>query len=177
MQWPTQWDPKAIEADFVRMHELGFNTIRLDFVWAWIEPRPGDYDPEAFRKIDFLISLWNRYQIYLHPSLLIGGEVGEAYWDVPYRQGRHPHSDPDMLRIETDHVGETGHAATEKRRRSWARDEPMSLHSGLCRTAPRMRWPLTGRVCFLVDRRHDSLHPIVVGTSMEDVGTWSIPSG
>ncbi|MGA7319523.1 MAG: hypothetical protein WBW98_03370, partial [Candidatus Sulfotelmatobacter sp.] len=26
MQWPTQWDPKAIEADFARMHELGFNT-------------------------------------------------------------------------------------------------------------------------------------------------------
>ncbi|MGC2646209.1 MAG: beta-galactosidase, partial [Candidatus Sulfotelmatobacter sp.] len=73
MQWPTQWDPKAIEADFKRMHELGFNTIRLDFVWAWIEPRPGDYDPDAFRKIDFLISLANRYHIYLHPSLLIGG--------------------------------------------------------------------------------------------------------
>jgi Beta-galactosidase len=57
MQWPTQWDPKAIEADFARMHELGFNTIRLDFVWAWIEPRPGDYNPEAFRALDFLISL------------------------------------------------------------------------------------------------------------------------
>ena len=106
MQWPTQWDPKAIEADFARMHELGFNTIRLDFVWAWIEPRPGDYNPEAFRELDFLISLAHRYQIYLHPCLLIGGEVGEAYWDVPYRQGRHPHSDPDMLRIETDHVAE-----------------------------------------------------------------------
>src|SRR3984957_1104523 len=106
MQWPTQWDPQSIESDFARMHELGFNTIRLDFVWAWLEPRPGDYDPEAFRKLDFLISLAHRYQIYLHPSLLIGGEVGEAYWDVPYRQGRHPHSDPDMLRIETDHVAE-----------------------------------------------------------------------
>jgi len=42
MQWPTQWNPKAIEADFARMRELGFNTIRLDFLWAWIEPRPGD---------------------------------------------------------------------------------------------------------------------------------------
>ena len=61
MQWPTQWDPKAIEADFARMHELGFNTIRLDFVWAWIEPRPGVYDPEAFRAIDFLVSLAHKY--------------------------------------------------------------------------------------------------------------------
>ncbi|MGA8216392.1 MAG: beta-galactosidase, partial [Candidatus Sulfotelmatobacter sp.] len=60
MQWPTQWDPKAIEADFARMHELGFNTIRLDFVWAWIEPRPGDYNPEAFRALDFLVSLAHR---------------------------------------------------------------------------------------------------------------------
>ena len=28
MEWPYDWDPKAIEADFARMHELGFNTIR-----------------------------------------------------------------------------------------------------------------------------------------------------
>jgi len=108
MQWPTQWDPRAIESDFARMHELGIITIRLDFVWAWIEPRPGDYNPEAFRALDFLISLAHRYQIYLHPCLLIGGEVGEAYWDVPYRQGRHPHSDPDMLRIETDQCRRVG---------------------------------------------------------------------
>ena len=26
MQWPTEWDPKAIEADFARMHAVIFPT-------------------------------------------------------------------------------------------------------------------------------------------------------
>ena len=77
MAWPYEWDPKSVEADFARMHELGFNTIRLDMVWAWFEPRPGDFNPEAFKGLDFLISLAHRYHIYLHPMLLIGGEVGK----------------------------------------------------------------------------------------------------
>jgi len=170
MQWPTQWDPKAIEADFARMHELGFNTIRLDFVWAWIEPRPGDYNPEAFRDLDFLISLAHRYHIYLHPSLLIGGEVGEAYWDVPYRQGRHPHSDPDMLRIETDHVAELARRyGKEPAILGWdlTDEPPFWIAADSTTDAMAINWTrlLSGAI-----RRHDSLHPIVVGTSMEDVG-------
>ncbi len=170
MQWPTQWDPKAIEADFAHMHELGFNTIRLDFVWAWIEPRPGDYNPEAFRAIDFLISLAHRYQIYLHPSLLIGGEVGEAYWDVPYRQGRHPHSDPDLLRIETDHVGELARRyGKETAILAWdlTDEPPFWIVPESTTDAMAINWT---RLLTWSIRRFDTLHPIVVGTSMEDVG-------
>ncbi|HZW81451.1 MAG TPA: beta-galactosidase [Candidatus Deferrimicrobiaceae bacterium] len=169
MQWPTEWDRKAIEADFARMHELGFNTIRLDFVWAWIEPRPGDYNPDAFRAIDFLISLAHRYQIYLHPELLIGGEVGEAFWDVPYRQGRHPHSDPDMLRIETDHVAELARRyANEPAILGWdLTDEPPFWIAPETTDAMAINWT---RLLSWSMRRYDKLHPIVVGTSMEDVG-------
>jgi len=170
MQWPTQWDPKAIEADFVRMHELGFNTIRLDFVWAWIEPRPGDYNPEAFKAIDFLISLAHRYSIYLHPCLLIGGEVGEAYWDVPYRQGRHPHSDPDMLRIETDHVAELARRyGKETAILGWdlTDEPPFWIASDSTTDSMAINWT---RLMSWSIRRQDSLHPIVAGTSMEDVG-------
>jgi len=169
MQWPTQWDPKAIEADFARMHELGFNAIRLDFVWAWIEPRPGDYNPEAFRAIDFLITLAHRYHIYLHPELLIGGEVGEAFWDVPYRQGRHPHSDPDMLRIETDHVAELARRyANEPAILGWdLTDEPPFWIAPETTDAMAINWT---RLLSWSMRRYDKLHPIVVGTSMEDVG-------
>ncbi len=168
MQWPTQWDPKAIEADFARMHELAFNTIRLDFVWAWIEPRPGDYNPEAFRAIDFLISLAHRYHIYLHPCLLIGGEVGEAFWDVPYRQGRHPHSDPDMLRIETDHVAELARRyGKETAILGWdLTDEPPFWIVPETTDAMAINWT---RLLSWSIRKHDSLHPIVAGVSMQDV--------
>jgi hypothetical protein len=108
MQWPVQWDPKDIEADFAKMHELGYSIVRFDMMWAWFEPRPGDYNPVAFQQLDYLVSLAHKYQIYLHPSLFIGGEVGEAYWDVPWRHGRHPHSDPEMLRLETNLAAEFG---------------------------------------------------------------------
>lgn len=169
MQWPTEWDPKAIEADFARMHELGFNTIRLDFVWAWLEPRPGDYNPEAFREIDFLISLAHRYHIYLHPSLLIGGEVGEAYWDVPYRQGRNPQSDPDMLRLETDLVAELARRyGKEPAILAWdlTDEPPFWIVPDSTTDAMAINWT---RLIAGAIRKYDSLHPIVVGTSMEDV--------
>lgn len=65
MQWPVLWDPKDIEADFAKMHELGYSLVRFDMLWAWFEPRPGDYNPTAFEQLDFLISLAHRYQIWL----------------------------------------------------------------------------------------------------------------
>jgi beta-galactosidase len=169
MEWPYEWDPKAIEADFARMHELGFNTIRLDMVWAWFEPRPGDFDPEAFHRLDFLISLAHKYQIYLHPMLLIGGEVGEAYWDVPYRNGRNPQSDPYMLRLETDFAAEFAlRYGKETAILAWdLTDEPPFWIAEHTTDSMAINWTrlLTGAI-----RRHDSLHPLVVGVSMQDVG-------
>ena len=108
MQWPVEWDPKDIEADFAKMHELGYGMVRFDMMWAWFEPRPGDYNPVAFQQLDYLVSLAHKYQIYRHPSLFIGGEVGEAYWDVTRRHGRHPHSDSEMLRLESNLAAEFG---------------------------------------------------------------------
>jgi hypothetical protein len=58
---------------------------------GWFEPRPGDLNPEVFQQLDYSISLAHRYQLYLHPSLGIGGEVGKAHWAVPWRHGRHPY--------------------------------------------------------------------------------------
>jgi len=169
MEWPYEWDPKSIEADFARMHELGFNTIRLDMVWGWFEPRPGDFNPEAFRELDFLISLAHRYHIYLHPMLLIGGEVGEAFWDVPYRHGRNPQSDPYMLRLETDFAAEFARRyGKETAILAWdLTDEPPFWISEQTTDSMAINWTrlLSGAI-----RRYDSLHPLVVGTSMEDVG-------
>ena len=53
MHWPLEWDPKEIEGDFAKRHELGYNIVRLDMVWPWFEPRPGDYNPAAFQQLDF----------------------------------------------------------------------------------------------------------------------------
>jgi Beta-galactosidase len=57
MQWPVEWDPTDIDADFAKMHDLGYSIVRLDMMWAWFEPRPGDYNPTAFQQLDHLLSL------------------------------------------------------------------------------------------------------------------------
>jgi len=172
MQWPTQWDPAAIEADFRRMHELGVNTVRLDLVWGWFEPRPDDFNPEAFRQLDFLVSLAHRYQIYLHPELLIGGEVGEAWWDVSYRHGRDPQSDPYMLRLETDFAARLAERyASESAIFAWdLTDEPPFWISQSVTDPVALNWT---RLISSALRKYDSRHPLVVGTSMEDISRGS----
>jgi endo-1,4-beta-mannosidase len=106
MQWPYEWDSSLIEADFAQMSRMGFTLVRFDLLWGWFEPRPGQYNEAAFSQFDSIISLAHRYGIYLNPALLIGGEVGDAYWDIPWRNGRHPHSDPELLYWQARHVEE-----------------------------------------------------------------------
>lgn len=169
LSWPTQWDESSIEADFARMKELGFNTVRLDLFWAWFEPRPGDYNPQAFRQLDFLIRMAHQYEIYLHPALFIGGEVGEAYWDVPWRHGRHPHADPDMLRLQTDHAAELARRYQgEKAILAWdlTDEPPFWIVSGQTSDAMAVNWT---RLVAGALRRYDPAHLLCVGTSMEDV--------
>jgi endo-1,4-beta-mannosidase len=169
LQWPYQWDEQSIEADFVKMKDLGFNTVRFDLFWAWFEPRPGDYNPEAFAQLDFLIQLGHRYEIYLHPALFIGGEVGEAYWDVPWRHGRHPHADPEMLRLQTDHAAEIArryHGESAILAWDLTDEPPFWIVSGSTSDAMAINWT---RLVAGALRRYDPTHLLCVGTSMEDV--------
>jgi endo-1,4-beta-mannosidase len=170
MEWPTEWDPKDIEADFAKMHELGFNIVRFDLLWAWFEPRPGDYNPVAFQQLDYLVSLAHKYQIYLHPSLFIGGEVGEAFWDVPWRLGRNPQSDPDMLRLESNLAAEFGRRyGHETAIIAWdlTDEPPFWIVDNQTTDAMAINW-----THLIVDgiRKYDKLHPIVVGTSGQEIG-------
>jgi hypothetical protein len=167
MQWPVRWDPTDVEADFAKMHDLGYTLVRFDVLWAWLEPRPGEYNPEAFRQLDHLISLAHKYELYLHPSLFIGGEVGEAYWDVPWRNGRNPHTDPEMVRLETELAAELGKRyADESAIIAWdlTDEPPFWIVSGLTDAAA-MAWT---RAIASGIRRHDKRHAIVVGTSGQE---------
>ncbi|MGE5223505.1 MAG: beta-galactosidase, partial [Omnitrophica WOR_2 bacterium] len=169
LQWPYQWDPQSIEADFAKMHDLGFNTVRFDLFWAWFEPRPGDYNPEAFEQLNFLISLAHRYEIYLHPTLFIGGEVGEAFWDVPWRNGRHPHADPEMLRLQTDHAAEFARRyCGESAILAWdlTDEPPFWIVSGQTTDAMAINWT---RLISGALKRYDPTHVLCVGTSMQDL--------
>ena len=151
------------------MQKLGFNTLRLDLFWAWFEPRPGDYNPEAFRQLDSLILLAHRYQIYLHPTLFIGGEVGEVFWDVPWRHGRHPHADAEMLRLQTNHAAEFARRyQDESAILAWdlTDEPPYWISAGSTTDAMAINWT---RLIAWAMRRSDHQHPLVVGTSQEDL--------
>ncbi|MFM2287430.1 MAG: hypothetical protein RL684_573 [Pseudomonadota bacterium] len=168
MQWPLQWDAKAVEADFAQMARLGFNTVRLDLMWAWFEPRPGDYNPEAFAQLDALIALAHKYHLYLHPTLFVGGEVGEAYWDVPWRHGRNPQADPEMLQFQTNHAQELGRRyAHEPAILAWdLTDEPPFWIAQGTSDAMAVNWT---RLVAGGLRKYDKMHPIVVGVSTQDM--------
>ncbi len=168
LHWPLAGDEKDIDADFAQMAHLGFNTVRLDLMWAWFEPRPGDYNPRAFQQLDHLVALAHRYHLYLHPSLFIGGEIGEAWWDVPWRMGRDPQSDPDMLRWETNLAEEFGRRyGHETAIIAWdLTDEPPFWISDNVSDAMAVNW--TRLIAYGI-RKYDRLHPIVVGVSTQDM--------
>jgi endo-1,4-beta-mannosidase len=140
----------------------------LDLFWAWFDT-PRRLQPEAFTQFDFLIKMAHKYQIYLHPALFIGGEVGEAYWDVPWRHGRHPHADPEMLRLQTDHAAElASYCRGEPAILAWdlTDEPPFWIVSGQTTDAMAINWT---RLIAGAIRKNDPDTPLVVGISMDDV--------
>ena len=102
--WPWRVGPEAFDEAFAAMAAAGLDAVRIDLLWAAVEPRPGRYDEAHLRVLDEVLEGARRHGLLLHPTLFIGGEVGDAYWDVSWRAGRHPHRDPEMLRLQAAHA-------------------------------------------------------------------------
>ena len=101
------------------MAAAGLDAVRIDLLWAALEPEPG-----TLRRGTTSLMLdagpgcrAQRHGLALHPTLFIGGEVGDAYWDVPWRDGRQPALGPGAAPAPGRHV-----AALARR---W-QDEPPS---------------------------------------------------
>ena len=95
--------------------------------------------------------------------------MGEAFWDVPWRMGRNPQADPEMLRLETNLATELGRRyADESAIIAWdLTDEPPFWITQGTTDAMAINWT---RLIVAGLRRYDHLHPIVIGTSGEEVG-------
>jgi hypothetical protein len=102
--WPWRVDASSFDRAFEAMAAAGLDTVRIDLLWSAIEPDPGRYDEEHLRVLDDVLASARRYGLWLHPTFFIGGEVGDAFWDVPWRDGRLPHTDPEMLRLQAAHA-------------------------------------------------------------------------
>ncbi len=151
------------------MAAQGLNTVRIDLPWAAIEPAAGRYDDAHMEVLDQVLEAARRNGLLLHPTFLIGGEVGDAYWDVPWRDGRHPHRDPDLIDLQARHVA---HVA-----RRW-RDDPAIIAWDLTDEPPLWIFRDTNDddarewTSALVRslRSEDPTHLITIGTSGQEVG-------
>ena len=167
--WPWRVGPEAFDHAFAGMAEAGLDAARIDLLWAAVEPAAGAFDEAHLRVLDRVLEAARRHGIRLHPTLLIGGEVGDAYWDVPWRAGRHPHADPGMRRLQAAHAAMLG--------RRW-RDDPALLAWDLADEPPlwlfrdttdddARAW--TGELAAAL-RSADPGHLITIGTASQEIG-------
>lgn len=57
--YPT-WDEK----DFQRLHDWGFNVIRLGLIWDAVEPEPGQYNEEYLDWVGRMLDFCQKYEIH-----------------------------------------------------------------------------------------------------------------
>jgi hypothetical protein len=168
--WPWRVDESSFDRAFEQMASVGMTAVRIDLLWSAIEPEPGRYDEDHLRHLDEVLAAAKRHGLWLHPTFFIGGEVGDAFWDIPWRDGRQPHSDPEMRRLQAEH------AAMLARR--WKGDPaiiawdltdepPFWLFGGDTTDDDARAWTRE-----LVDalRSEDPEHLITIGTSGQEVG-------
>ena len=167
--WPWRVGAEAFDRAFRAMAAVGFDAVRIDLLWSAIEPEAGRYDDDHLRMLDDVLEAARRNGLLLHPTLFIGGEVGDAYWDVPWRDGRQPHADPEMRRLQSRHAAELG--------RRW-RGDPAILAWDLTDEPPFWLFRETSDedahawTAALVEAFHgeDPEHLVTIGTSGQEVG-------
>jgi Cellulase (glycosyl hydrolase family 5) len=167
--WPWRVGPESFDRAFGEMAAHGLDAVRIDLLWAAIEPEPGRYDEAHLRQLDRVLEAARRHGVLLHPTLFIGGEVGAAFWDVPWRDGRHAHRDPELLELQRAHASMLA--------RRW-RGHPAIVAWDLTDEPPFWIFPDTtdddarAWTDVLVDaiRAEDPEHLITIGTSEEDTG-------
>jgi len=106
--WPWRTDARSFDRAFEAMAAAGLDAVRIDILWSAVERTEGRYDADHLAVLDEIVDAAGRHGILLHPVLFVGGEVGDAYWDLPWRRGRHPHRDPELLALAVAQAAELG---------------------------------------------------------------------
>lgn len=167
--WPWRVGPAAFDRAFKAMAAAGLDTVRIDLLWAAVEPEPGHYDEAHLGVLDEVLAAARRHGLLLHPTLFVGGEVGDAYWDVPWRAGRHPHRDWELVGLQA------AQAAMLARR--W-RGDPAIVAWDLTDEPPLWLFPdtsdadaatWTGTLADAL-RAADPDHLVTIGTASQEIG-------
>lgn len=166
--WPWRVGADAFDEAFAQLAAMGLNTARIDVLWQAVEPQPGHYDQAHLAVLDEVLEAARRHGLWLHPALLVGGEVGDAFWDVPWREGRNPHSDPELRRLSAVHAGMLAQRwRADPTILGWdLTDEPPYWVCQDTTDIDAAAWTkaLTGAL-----READPAHVVTVGTASQDV--------
>jgi hypothetical protein len=166
--WPWRTGPEAFDRAFAAMAAAGLDTVRIDLLWAAIEPAPGRYDEAHLRTLDEILAAARRHGLLLHPTLFVGGEVGDAYWDLPWRMGRHPHRDAELVRLQAEHAAMlAGRWRSDPTVLAWdLTDEPPFWLFRDTTDDDARAW--TAALCDAL-RRVDPEHLVTIGTAGQEV--------
>jgi len=104
VQMWTEFDREEIAQDMRTIARVGMNAVRVFLKWADFQPSPEVIDEAMVGRFDELLVMADEVGVRVIPTFFCGHMSGEN-WDVPWRGGRDPYSDPEMLRAQVRLVG------------------------------------------------------------------------
>ena len=99
VQMWTEFDREEITDDMRMIARMGMNAVRIFLKWADFQPSPEVIDETMVRRFDEFLVMADEAGVRVIPTFFCGHMSGEN-WDVPWRGGRDPYSDPEMLRAQ-----------------------------------------------------------------------------
>lgn len=111
--WPAEagvhfwkeFSPAYVARDFARIQSWGLNCVRLFLVWEDFQPGPERVNEEALANLGQVLRMAAECGLGLIITLFTGHMSGENF-DVPWRAGRSPYTDPAMLKAQVFFVRE-----------------------------------------------------------------------
>jgi len=167
------FDIREIAGDMEAIAKLGMNAVRLFLRWSDFQPEPDRIDRTMMDRFEQVLEAAHKAKIGVIPTFFCGHMSGEN-WDVPWRGGRDPYTDPEMLRAQALQVRHFAMAYRgDPRIICWdlANEQdvfvkPRDRHSG---------W-LWNRLLASELKMNDPDHPVTLGTHIsslwEDCGFW-----
>ncbi|MEO8094274.1 MAG: cellulase family glycosylhydrolase [Pseudolysinimonas sp.] len=167
--WPWRTDASEFARAFEAIAAAGLNAVRFDVIWAAVELAPRQYDENHLVELDRIFDAAEACGLSLHPTLFVGGEVGDAYWDLPWARGRNPHVDAELLEIQAEHAAML---ARRWRHRSgllaWdlTDEPPFWIYADDTSDDDARRWT---RAVVDAIRSEDPDHLITIGTASQEI--------
>ena len=93
------FDIQEIASDMETIAGLGMNSVRVFLRWSDFQPAPNLIDEAMMDRFEQVLDAARKAGIGVIPTFFCGHMSGEN-WDVPWRGGRDPYTDPEMLRAQ-----------------------------------------------------------------------------